>query len=499
MTSTQTPWDAALGTAGESPVVVALTCLHRQVDEVAGMPVFTLDAHAVGSALGSVHRLRAKLEALELSLVTQADAVAAGSGVGATSTATWWAVTTRQSRPVAHARLKLGAALAGPHQTLRAALAAGDVSVEQARVIVEALDALPTDLVDDHTVCRAREVLIGYAADHDPHALRLLGAHILDAVAPEVAEAHLARRLAKEEADAAARTMFTLHRDGHGTAHGRFTIPDLHADILTAALRALANPHHTHHQHTTATDSPADTPTGSPLAHRMGLAFTDYIESYPTDQLPHHGGTPATIVITLDYDTLLADLTEPGDQPQRGRDPGHRHPDHRPHRPPPRLPSRPHPRRVRHHLPTPRPRAPHPLPHPHPTHRPRATRPRLHHPRLRLPTRPVPRPPRHPLVPRRTHRPHPRPTPLPPPPRPHPRPHLHHAPPAQREGQLPPTRLANGRGRVCLGQGPVDGRPPCSSRSALTRLNGREPKKPRRADSGEGCADPTDGTVPSSG
>ena len=33
----------------------------------------------------------------------------------------------------------------------------------------------------------------------------------------------------------------------------------------------------------------------------------------------------------------------------------------------------------------------------------------------------------------------------------------------------------------------------------MTRLNGREPKKPRYAESGEGCADSTDGIAPSSG
>ena len=41
------------------------------------------------------------------------------------------------------------------------------------------------------------------------------------------------------------------------------------------------------------------------------------------------------------------------------------------------------------------------------------------------------------------------------------------------------------------------GWPPWSTRSLSTRLNGRLPKKPRRALSGEGCADSTHGTGPS--
>ena len=35
------------------------------------------------------------------------------------------------------------------------------------------------------------------------------------------------------------------------------------------------------------------------------------------------------------------------------------------------------------------------------------------------------------------------------------------------------------------------GSPPSSSSSALTRLNGFDPKKPRSADMGDGCADST--------
>src|SRR5690606_36452498 len=40
---------------------------------------------------------------------------------------------------------------------------------------------------------------------------------------------------------------------------------------------------------------------------------------------------------------------------------------------------------------------------------------------------------------------------------------------------------------------------PCCRSNALVRLNGREPKKPFRAESGLGCTDSTHGTEPSSG
>ena len=43
------------------------------------------------------------------------------------------------------------------------------------------------------------------------------------------------------------------------------------------------------------------------------------------------------------------------------------------------------------------------------------------------------------------------------------------------------------------------GAPPCCSRSRFAALNGREPKKPERAESGEGCAVAMTGTSRSIG
>ena len=43
----------------------------------------------------------------------------------------------------------------------------------------------------------------------------------------------------------------------------------------------------------------------------------------------------------------------------------------------------------------------------------------------------------------------------------------------------------------CYGSFQSTGSPPSSSSRAFTRLNGFEPKKPRSADIGDGCADST--------
>ena len=70
---------------------------------------------------------------------------ASGEEVGATSAANWLAHQTRQTRKAAHAAVRLGHDLE-THPLTRDALATGELLVEQAQVVVGAVDALPDDL-----------------------------------------------------------------------------------------------------------------------------------------------------------------------------------------------------------------------------------------------------------------------------------------------------------------------------------------------------------------
>ena len=65
------------------------------------------------------------------------------------------------------------------------ALAAAEINVEQAHVIVEAVDALPADLVDAETRDKAEAFLLREARDHDAKALRIMGRRLLEVAAPE--------------------------------------------------------------------------------------------------------------------------------------------------------------------------------------------------------------------------------------------------------------------------------------------------------------------------
>jgi hypothetical protein len=190
-------------------------------------------------------------EQLQLRLMAHAERVDVGGSVGATSPANWLASETRTTRAAAHRAKRLATALDESHPAVDQALATAAINVEQASVIVDAVDELP-DTIGADTVAEAEAFVLREAADRDAKALRVLGRRLLEVLDPEAAEAEEARRLEREEAEARAKASFTMSDDGHGKVHGRFTIPGVHATMLRKALLAYAAP------------SRNPTPAGSP-------------------------------------------------------------------------------------------------------------------------------------------------------------------------------------------------------------------------------------------
>jgi hypothetical protein len=204
----------------------------------------------------------------------------------------------------------------------RDALAAGAVDAAQARVILDAVAALsrqaPEAVAGDPSLPqRAEKHLIALAAEHDAVALKRLGRHVLEVVDPQVADEALVKKLEAEEAAAARSTFLELFDNGDGTHSGRFKIPTLHAAVLTTALEAFTTPSH-RHQPGQPTGQPAGQPGGEPGGRTrrtrrarpelLGQAFTELLERVDPARLPSCGGCLATVVVTLDYDTLLSGL-----------------------------------------------------------------------------------------------------------------------------------------------------------------------------------------------
>ncbi|MCW2786356.1 MAG: hypothetical protein JWP74_2873, partial [Marmoricola sp.] len=201
--------------------------------------------------------------------------------------------------PAAIGVLRLGQGLES-HETTRVAMAAGAVNPEQARVIIDAVDALPSGLVPVEVIASAEAHLVGLAAEHDPRALRVLGRKILEVVAPEISEDHQRQVLENEEHHAAATASFMMATDGHGSMLGRFKIPVLAGEILAKHLNAIAAPKH---QAATGPNSQSGTQVARPL--RLGQAFTEYLQTRAKTGTPKAGGVPATVVVTMTLENLL--------------------------------------------------------------------------------------------------------------------------------------------------------------------------------------------------
>jgi hypothetical protein len=210
----------------------------EELGAVVEVPLWSMTAVEAGETLVMLTRARAQLDELLMRVLRHAAMVGTGLEAGATSTTNWWSHATRTTRAEAHRVARLAGGLER-HESVRVALAAGSIRTDQAAVIVESVDALP-DGVAVGVPGEATAFLVEQAGEHDAKALRVLGRRVLEVLDAVAADAEEARRLAAEEAHARAVASFTMTDDGHGTCHGRFTVPSLQGAMLRKNLMARA-------------------------------------------------------------------------------------------------------------------------------------------------------------------------------------------------------------------------------------------------------------------
>jgi hypothetical protein len=292
----------------EHPVTVFAERLATRLDDLAGVPLTSMDAAAKRRALVALATARGQLDALALRLLADAEASQACVGSGAASAAGWLAVQTRQTRLEARSDLRLGTSLESL-PALSAGMAGGVVNTAQARAIVAALDRLPRRgefAVSAVQLVEAEAHLVALAATHDAAELKALGRSLFQVIAPEEAEQLEGRALEAEEAKAARRTSLRMWEDDEGTCHGQFRIPTRHGQMLRKAIQSLTNPV----RPGSSAHSPIDRDLPAPV--RNGIAFTQVLEAIDAHWLPTSGGVGATVVVTMTYQQLVADLEAAG-------------------------------------------------------------------------------------------------------------------------------------------------------------------------------------------
>jgi hypothetical protein len=293
------------------------------VRAAAEVPASALGVDELTDAIAGVAVLESQLVAVRLSLLAEADRRRLAQSLGATGTDAWAASLTGTTRAAVAGGLWLARLLGERYVATRDALAEGAINEAQARVVVKAAERLPA-VVDDETRKAAEAGLVVKAVNGmDARRLRQAARRMLDAVAADaareeadrirrLADRHEATLLAEEEARAEVETWLSLGDNGDGTWSGRFTIPELHGQILRAALERLTAPRRltrnkagdTVHDHSVQGDEDG----GLSWTERMGLGLTELIEHLPTEADGGFARSAVTVLVHVDHQHLLDGL-----------------------------------------------------------------------------------------------------------------------------------------------------------------------------------------------
>jgi len=302
------------GASSSHPILGCARQVVEVVKDVAGVQPVFMTTGEKQAALVELARAEARLTELRLRVLAAADDV--GEAAGARDAGAWVSHATQADPQAARAEWHLAKALDRREQ-VAAGMREGRVSVAQARVITRGLDDLPSSLGPELAV-RAEETLVGFCDRHRPSELRRLAARILDVVAPEIAEAELAKRLEAEENTAREKASLRFRRLGDGRTRITGTLPDAVAARFTACLDAYGNPRRDHLNSDGQGAGPfGPTSAGAtgeliPLHRRRAHALIALLEALDPRQLPEHGGEATTVVVTISLDQLRTDLATAG-------------------------------------------------------------------------------------------------------------------------------------------------------------------------------------------
>lgn len=190
----------------------------------------------------------------------------------------------------------LGELLQSRRPVLAAAQRTGEVSAEHAAIIDRALHSVDRPGLDQAAVTAAEQVLSRHAVSFGPQELRKIAVHLVDRIDPDGTMP--AEDLAQERRD----LRLVQQRDGMFSIEGRLTA-GLGTQLVTV-LSPLAK------RRISRAEGPngglIEEPDGRTHGQRMHDALEDgCARLLRAGGLPASGGTPATVIVTIDYQDLL--------------------------------------------------------------------------------------------------------------------------------------------------------------------------------------------------
>ena len=268
---------------------VALLADRKQLDLVA-------DLLTVQSRLsGVVHTV--------LGQVDRSEAAMTAHGV---PTVSWLASELRYTRGQASAMLHHANDLSRFSQ-LGDALRDGRANERQAQAVTQVLKKLPTDLGGE-AEAKAQATMVGFCEEFNSHELAGLSPHLLEVVAPQVADEAEAKRQERELRDAEQARHLNFADDGHGSTTIKGSLPTADAALIKAQIEALAQ-----QMHRTALELRDPTVVQPSWPQRRADALVELARRVAVHrEAPRHGGDRPHVVVLIDYEDLLSDCHAAG-------------------------------------------------------------------------------------------------------------------------------------------------------------------------------------------
>ncbi|WP_344302091.1 HNH endonuclease signature motif containing protein [Nocardioides bigeumensis] len=284
------------------PLVEAADDLDKVLAGVAGVDPTYLATEDKKDLLLRFTTLSSQVEGLRLKVIAASDDVAAEHADK--RVADWVARQTRCDKRAAHAQQTLAEALDGRWARIGGGVTSGRVHLDQARVIVRALDLLPPQ-VGPEVRRLAEERLLEFADSFGPRELVKLGDRILAYVAPEVADAEELKALEAAERRAETRTRLTYTTRPDGSLEYSGILPPVEGAILKTVIDAKSSP-----RRRDQAGGWTDPATGQRLTADQvrGEAFRDLIANLDPQDLGQHGGKPVSVFVTITHRELTTGL-----------------------------------------------------------------------------------------------------------------------------------------------------------------------------------------------
>ena len=275
----------------------------------------SLSPEQLAAEARAVQSLEREAAALKMALIAAADRQKAHQTTDAVDMTALVAQGAGITRREASQQIKLANRIETAPQVKRA-LGKPGMSTEKAATVTNALDDLPADLTREQKD-QVEAELVEAAQVMSADQLRRKAKRAIETISVKRADEIENKRLERDEHAQRAQSEFWIGRPDEQTGLVRFggKTDALTADMLRAVIESKTSPRkraQIQSDHTGTDVTPVEDPTTLTPAEKAGEAFAEIIRHLPRDCYGNHGGVAASVVVTIDEQTLRGETDRAG-------------------------------------------------------------------------------------------------------------------------------------------------------------------------------------------